>query len=265
MDPSQEQQSTNAPATVVAQAATAATATAAAPPRTKVKQKAPMHSKGRKGIIEIPEAAFKARVQREAAAEVRRQTGVTIEEAVRLIKAGGTQVTGGGQAAITGTANAALEQLRSENARLRKSQERMTRESAQTVKKLEKRVRSANDSRIEAELRAEARIAGITDPEYAVSLFARAAGADAAVTPESFFAGLKTTHPVLFASATPAAPAPRVTVAPTTAPAESPAAGEVRPTPTPAGAPPSEINAEEMSSQEFAAHQRRYGYVPGQA
>ena len=217
----------------------------------------------RKGIIEIPEAAFKARVQREAAAEIRRRTGVTIEEAERLIKAGGTAAAGGGKTAASNTADAALAQLRSDNEKLRKSNEKLTREGGQAVKKLEKRLRNSTDARVEAELRAEARIAGITDPDYAVTLFARAVGKDGTLQPEAFFAGLKETHKHLFVVAPPAPPPPKVVVAPTTTPPESTATGEVKPKPATAGEPAAEKNAEEDNPQEFAARQRSYGYVPG--
>ena len=217
----------------------------------------------RKGVIEIPEAAFKARVQREAAAEIRRRTGVTIEEAERLIKAGGTVAAGGGKTAATNTADAALAQLRAENEKLRKNNEKLTREGGQAVKKLEKRLRNANDARVEAELRAEARVAGITDPDYAVTLFARAVGKDVTLQPEVFFGKLKETHPVLFATAVPAPPPPKVVVPPTTTPPESTATGEVKPKAAAAGEPPVERTAEEDNPQEFAARQRSYGYVPG--
>jgi len=236
-------------------------AQAAAP---KPKKQGQQQQGKRKGIIEIPEAAFKARVQREAAAEIRRRTGVTIEEAERLIKAGGTVAAGGGKTAATNTADAAVAQLRAENEKLRKSNEKLTREGGQAVKKLEKRLRNANDARVEAELRAEARIAGITDPDYAVTLFARAVGKDATLQPETFFGKLKETHPVLFATAAvPAAPPPKIVVAPTTTPPESTATGEVKPKPATAGEPTVDRNAEEDSPQEFAARQRSYGYVPG--
>ena len=114
-------QGTTAP---VAQAAPAQAATVQKP-----KKHGQQQQQGkRKGIIEIPEAAFKARVQREAAAEIRRRTGVTIEEAERLIKAGGTVAAGGGKTAATNTADAAVIQLRAENEKLRKSNEKLTRE-----------------------------------------------------------------------------------------------------------------------------------------
>ena len=217
----------------------------------------------RKGVIEIPQAAFKARVQREAAAEIRRRTGVTLDDAERLIKAGGgTKPAGNGQSAAANTVNAAVAQLRSENDKLRKANERLTREGQQATKKLEKRLRNANDARVEAELRADARLAGITDPDYAVSLFARAVTQDATLQPEAFFASLKTTHPVLFSAPANPAPAPKV-VAPNTTPPESPSTGEVRPKPAAAGEPPREQNAENDTPQEFAARQRSYGYVPG--
>ena len=249
------------------QGTTAAAAPAApilaAVPKPKKNGHQPQQQGKRKGIIEIPEAAFKARVQREAAAEIRRRTGVTIEEAERLIKAGGTVAAGGGKTAAANTADAAMAQLRTENEKLRKNNEKLTRESGQAVKKLEKRLRNANDARVDAELRADARMAGITDPDYAITLFARAVGKDATLQPEAFFAKLKETHAHLFVvAAAPAAP-PKVVVAPTTTPPESTATGEVKPKPASAGEPPVEQNAEQDNPQEFAARQRSYGYVPG--
>jgi hypothetical protein len=260
----------NAPAptagnTAVPAAAAPVVAAAPKPKNRPVQQQQQAH---KKGVIEIPQAAFKARVQREAAALIKSQTGKTMEEAIAIVKAGGGVVpAGGGQSAAANTAAQAMSQLQADNAKLRKANERLTRESEQSKKHFEKKLRNERDARVEAELMAEARIAGITDPDYAVTLFARAVGKDATLQPSAFFAGLKKTKPALFeVEAThAAAAAPATATVPDTAPPESTAAGEVRPQPTGAGGPPKEPNAEEMSPAEFSAHQRRYGFVPGQA
>ncbi len=243
-----------------------ATPAAQAAPAPKPKNRQVQPPAKRKGVIEIPQAAFKARVQREAAALIRQQTGKTIEEAIAIVKAGGVVPAGGGQSAAANTAANALVELRRDNEKLRKTNERLTREGDQKVKHLEKKLRQERDARVEAELLAEARIAGITDPDYAVTLFARAVTKDATLQPKDFFTGLKKTKAHLFeADVTPPPPPPAASAPPDTAPPESAAQGEVRPKPTDAGGPPKEANAEDMSPQEFAAHQRRYGFVPGQA
>ena len=249
-------------------------APAAAPPAATAKPNKPRQQQQqqpvkKKGVIEIPQAAFKARVQREAAAQIKAQTGMSFEDAIAFIKSKGISApAGGGQSAAANTAAQALTQMRTENEKLRKQNERLTREGEQKVKHLEKKLRNERDARVEAELTAEARIAGITDPDYAVTLFARAVGKDATLQPAAFFAGLKKTKPALFEveAAPPVVVEKTATAtAPDTAPPESSAAGEVRPAPTAAGTLGKEPNAEEMSPQEFSAHQRRYGFVPGQA
>ena len=245
-----------------------AAAAAQKPPKARQVQQPPAR---KKGIIEIPQAAFKARVQREAAAQIKQQTGMSFEDAIAFIKSKGISApAGGGHSAAANTATEALTQIRAENEKLRKANDRITRESGQKIKHLEKRLRNAQDGRIEAEILAEARLAGITNPEYsetAMNLFAKAAIKTPDLTPGAFFAQLKTRSPALFEAAAPPPPAPppATTTAPDTAPPESTAQGEVRPQPNGAGGPPKETNAEEMSPQEFSAHQRRYGFVPGQA
>ena len=115
---------------------------------------------------------------------------------------------------------------------------------------------------------AEARLAGITNPRYvkaAIDIYADALNAGEKAEPAEFFSKLKETDPAFFAVpvapvAPPAPPPPRV--AATTTPPESPAAGEVRPTPG-NGGPGASVNAEALSDQDFAAHQRSYGYTPG--
>jgi hypothetical protein len=199
----------------------------------------------------------------EAARLLKKQTGMSLEEATEFIKSKGVVPAGGGQSSATNTATQALTELRRENDKLKKNNERMTRESAQKIKHFEKKLRNSNDARVEAELRADARMAGITDPDYAITLFARAVGKDGTLQPETFFAGLKATHAHLFVAAAPAPAPPKVVVAPTTTPPESQATGEVKPKAATAGEPVAEKHAEQDSPQEFAARQRSHGYVPG--
>lgn len=221
-------------------------------------------AKKRKGVIQIPESAFKERVKREAAVEVKRRLGVSMEEAEAIVRRGGTQPAGQGQTAVQNTADSAVEQLRRENDNLRKHNERLAKSSEEAQKKAKREVTRANDRRLEAELRAEARMAGCADPDYAVHLFAKAVQRGEASEPATYFAGLKTTNPALFAVAVAPKPAPPQEVAAETAPPESQAAGEVKPKPSPAGSPAGAKNAEDMSPQEFSAHQRgAYGYTPG--
>ena len=253
----------SAPAAGTTSAPVAAAPVAAAAPKQQKHRQAPQQQGKRKGVIEIPEAAFKERVQREAAAQIRNRTGMSFEDAIAFIKSKGiTAQAGGGQSAATNTAQAAMNQLRTEVEKLRKQNERITRESLQKQKHLEKKIRNERDARVEAELMAEARIAGITDPDYAVTLFARSVSKDPALQPGDFFAGLRKTKPALFEpDQIPEPEAPKAAIVPDTAPPESTAAGEVRPVPTNAGAPAKEVNAEEMSPAEFSAHQRRYGFA----
>ena len=257
------------PAPTASATAAPVAAPVVAAPRPSKNRPAPQAPMKKKGVIEIPQAAFKARVQREAAAQIKAQTGMSFEDAIEFIKSKGIAVqAGGGQSAAANTAAQAMTQMRAENDKLRKQNDRLTREGEQRIKHLEKKVRNERDARVEAELLFEARIAGITDPDYAVTLFARAVNQDPSLQPKDFFTGLKKTRPVLFeqeprVQAEPEPPA--IAAVPDTAPPESTATGEVRPRPTTAGSPIKESNAEEMSPQEFSAHQRRYGFVSGQA
>jgi hypothetical protein len=237
-----------------------AAALEAAPPARKPKVKAkPEQHEQRRGSsdIVIPQGAFKARVQREAAVIVQRRLGVSLDEAEKIVKAGGQP---GASASDTATAA-----LRLENERLRKDRDKLKRESEDRVRKAEKSARRAGDRAITAEMRAEARLAGVVDADYAVHLLAKAALKDETIDPGAFFGGLKKTHPHLFTQAVepppPAAPPP--TLAATTAPPESPAVGGVKPAPAAAGSPPVTVDAEAMSDADFHAHQRNYGFVPG--
>ena len=252
-------------APAAAPAAVTPPARAAAPKQAAGKPK----GKGqRRDIVEIPANAFKARVQREAAVEVKRRLGITIEEAEAIVKAGGVAQAGAGKSAAQNTAEHALTQLRAENERLRGKAKQVEKEKLEQQKSFEKKLRRADDRATEARLMAEARLAGITNPRYvkaAIDIYADALNAGEKAEPAEFFGKLRETDPAFFAVPVapvvpPAPPPPRV--AATTTPPESPAAGEVRPTPGNGG--PGKIpNAAEMSDQDFAAHQRSYGFNQG--
>ena len=222
----------------------------------------------RRDIVEIPVNAFKARVQREAAVEVKRRLGITIEEAEGIVKAGGVVQAGAGKTAVQATADQALAQLRAENERLRGKAKQVEKEKLEQQKSFEKKLRRADDRATEARLMAEARLAGITNPRYikaAIDVYADALNGGETSEPGAFFAKMRETDPAFFAApvspVVPPAP-PRPRVAATTTPPESPAAGEVRPTPGSAG-PAKIVNAEDLSDRDFAALQRSHGYTPG--
>lgn len=231
-----------------------ATEPPAKPQKVKGRQQ-PVTNGRRSDDIVIPQKAFKQRIDREAAMIVKRRLGISIEEAEQLVRAGG-----GAQAGNQSAQAAADSALRAENERLKKERAKLQRESEDRVKKAEKAARRAGDRAITAEMRAEARLAGLVDPDYAVHLLAKAALKDENIDPSKFFAGLKSTHPHLFTVPV-EPPAPPVAVAASSAPPESPAAGEVRPSPAAAGAPPAAVDAETMSDADFRAHQRNYGFT----
>lgn len=205
------------------------------------------------------------RIRREAIIEVKRRLGITLDEAESLVKAGGAAQAGGGKTAAQNTAEQAL---RVENERLRKQAARDKKEKEDQQKSFDKKIRRAEDKATEARLMAEARLAGITNPRYvkaAIDIYAEALNSGETAEPGAFFGKLRETDPAFFAVpvapvAPPAPPPPKVPA--TTTPPESQAAGEVRPTPANGGTGKT-INATEMSDQDFAAHQRSYGFHPG--
>lgn len=230
-------------------------------------QAKPGHGKGHKRgpEIRIPQQAFKSRVEREAAAIVKKRLGISLEEAEQIVKAGGvpaqtTSTPAGVTAVANTTANDAIAKMQAENEKLRRQVATANKTAQDWQNKHKKDTSRLRDRQIETELKSEALRAGVVDPDYAVTLFARAAAKGEASDPAVFFGTLKTSHGHLFNGAT--APAP-VTVSPTTAPPESLQPGENKPSPTPAGTPATVANVEAMSPQDFNRHLRSYGYQPG--
>jgi hypothetical protein len=262
---------TPAAASAATPAAASTPAAAAAPATPAARAKAPVGG-GKQG--NVPPGAFMERVRRDAVKLVATQLNCTIEEAKAVIAKGGKLVVEGSQdQAAAATANQALETVQRENKRLQNQIKAVTDRATGAEKKLARERQRRQDSAIEFEIRSAASSAGIIDPDYGMSLFARAAAGGKTTDPVTFFAGLKGTHAYLFqgaaaaaapvpgAAAAAAAP-PAVVVPASTAPPESAAPGGAKPAPAPAGGPKVDVGG--MSGPDFAAHtQSRYGYRPG--
>jgi hypothetical protein len=218
---------------------------------------------------EPPHQAFVNRVKREAAMEVKRRLGITIEDAEALVKKGGTQAASGDQSAVQKTTDKALAEAKKEAEEARKETAQLRGQNESLKKKHEKEVKRLKNKQFEAQLSASASKAGIVDTDYAVTLFAREVSKGTGeVDPDKFFAGLKETKPHLFSATAAAAPAavtvpPVVVIPPTTAPKESTAPGEATPTPSAPGVTPPQKTADDDTPEEFNARLRRSGWQPG--
>lgn len=216
--------------------------------------------------VRIPQAAFKARIEREAAAIVRKRLGISLEDAEKVVKAGGQAPAANGANAAQATADQAVAKLQGENEKLRRDAETSKRRAEEWERKHRKDTQRLKDRQIESELRFLAAQTGIVDTEYAVHLFSRASASDKAQEPQPFFASLKTTHAYLFT--TPTAPPPKAVtpvVMATTAPPESGQPGESTPRPAAAGAPKAPTDVTDLPNSQFAERTRAvYGYTAGQ-
>jgi hypothetical protein len=199
------------------------------------------------------------RVKREAAMEVKRRLGVTIEEAEALVKKGGTQQASGDQSAADKTAEKAILEAKKEAEKLRKENEGLKSQGEAQKRKHEKEVRRLKNKQFEAQLSAAAARAGISDVDYAVTLFAREVSAGKTVEPETFFPSLRESKPHLFGTVT----APVVPVVPTVPPTTVPVETKAPPVPTVAGASPIAKTADDDTPEEFNARLRRNGWTPG--
>jgi hypothetical protein len=209
-------------------------------------------------IIQIPQVAFKARVDREAIAIIKRKFGMTLEEAEKIIAGGSGGQTSGNPQQV---ADLAAKKYAAEIDRLKKQNDISKKQALEWERKHKKDTTRLRDRQVETELRLLAVRANVVDPEYAVHLFARAAAKGDVVDPAVFFKGLQATHAFLFSA--PTAPAV-VDVRAVTAPLESQQPGEDRPSPTQAGSLGATVNVEDMDPQQFSKHLRSYGFVPGQ-
>lgn len=213
--------------------------------------------------VRIPQAAFKARLQREAAAEVRRRLGISLDEAEAIVKK-----TGSVAATPAGVATDVVAKLQAEKAKLEAEVIKTKKATADLEAKHKKDVQRLKDKQTESELKFIAKGYGIVDVDYAIHLFARAAAAGQATDPQAYFGSLKNSHVFLFQA--PAAapvvekPAEPVVVTPTTAPPESTQPGEVKPpvaVATPGG---TGQDVDKLDGPGFNRHMRsKYGYVPG--
>jgi hypothetical protein len=196
-----------------------------------------------KGGIVIPQAAFKQRIQREAA---------------KLQAASGNQAPAAGATPTPPNGkNAALEAALARATKAEKNAERIQRETNEQIKKAKRQAVKAEMDRITLEIQSKAARSGVNedDLDVAVILFQRAVLADENLTPDAYFASLKTTKPVLFNAA--ASIEPRV-VRPTTAPPEG---AQRPPKPAAAGTPVVSDNAETDTPEQFKRRQERYGFV----
>lgn len=258
---------TTPPATLSGQAALPLTGDPPAPPVVPAPAAAPAApaEPAPKVWTEPPQTAWVNRAKREAAVIVKRELGCTLEEAKAIIAKTKEQPAGGGQSAAENTAAAAVEKATKEAEALRVENEKLKSENEEIKSKSEAKIQALNDKQFEAALTTDALRAGINDTDYALSLYRRRVldakeKGEAFPEPAAYFASLRDAKPFLFSSA---APPVVPTVAPTTAPAESAAPGGEPPKPTTPGASPPPKTADDMTGEEFNAHLRRSGYVPG--
>lgn len=261
---------TPAPATPAA-AATPAPAPAKpnGKPKPPVKMVEFIDAKGK--TIQMPETSFQARLERGMASRIKQRLGVSLEEAEKIVKAGGvaTQVAAANPASATpssavttSAADETVRRLQQENQRLKRRADIATRQANDANKKRQREVQRLKDQQMDAEFRIEAIRAGIHDPDYAIVLYSRAAAKGDVPQPSEFFGGLKASHPHLFVAPQPVT----VAIPASTAPPESQQPGEAKPTPAAAGAATGGgggKTADDMSPNEFEAHKKRYGWSGG--
>lgn len=224
------------------------------------------------GMMEIPEREFLSRVERQAASLIKAKLGVTLEEAETIVKNASTTTKEG--ATAQATADQALEKERSKASRLEKQLEEANRLAAVEKKKNAKDREKAANRLMEREVSHAAAMAGFRDPDYAMTLYARALKAALAkeetLDAAEYFASIKgdDKYSYLFSKSSGAAepvakPAP-VVVAPTTSAPESKKPGEETPAPKGAGGLPAAKTADDMDRGAFADHVKgKYGWSPG--
>ena len=221
----------------------------------------------KKEFKEPPHQAFMNRVKREAAMEVKRRLGITIEEAEALVKKGGTQQASGDKSATDKTVDKALAEAKKEADALRKENEGLKSQSEAQKRKHEKEVRRLKNKQFEADLRAEIARSGIVDDDLVELALTKYSGEVTRATAEKrdtprladFLKALRESKPHLF-GATTAPVVPTVpTVTPTTVPVETTGA----PKPSESGKSPPAKTADDDTPEEFNARLRRNGWTPG--
>jgi DNA-binding transcriptional MerR regulator len=267
-----------APEAKTAREAAAAVAAAAAPPA-----RAAAPAKGAKAAppaksgteIRMPSSAFRDRVDRDAAAKLKKALGMTLEEAQALLKSrkeGGDGAPASAAAAPAGAPAGAAAPARGpdpEKEKLRREAKDLERRLEAQRAKLKKVKTRERDRRTEIELRYSAVAAGIKadDADYAMGLYRSALRATAEgedlPAPEAFWPTLKASKPYLFADG---APAREVPLRATTAPPLSRKPGEETPPTRAAGKPPGQADVDALEKRDFDDRTAsRYGFRPPQS
>jgi hypothetical protein len=157
-------------------------------------------------------------------------------------------------------ADEAVRKLQAELTRSKAEADRQRKRADDEAHKRQKEVQRLKDRQVEGELRAMAKAAGFSDPDYFMHLFMRAVVADKTSQPQAMLDKMKESHPHFFTVA------PPVEMKGNTAPPESQHPGEKKPDQPPAGtsaAAPKVVDVDKMTPQEFAKHTRAYGYTSG--
>lgn len=201
---------------------------------------------------------------RQAARLVQEKLGVSLEEAVDLVKKAGASIDGAPAAGGAPPAAAAPAPGSDREKRvLERRVAKLTARAEQQKRRIVSTKKRARDEVVELELRMDALRVGITDEQADFALWQYRRAAQAAADPESipdprpFFEGMRKTHPQIFASAAPA-PAP-VTLRPTSAPPASRAPGQELPEVAPSGGAPPQVDAFKMTDEQFRRHKQGYG------
>ncbi len=222
--------------------------------------------------IRIPQQAFMTRVQEEMARQIKRQTGVSLEEAIKIVKANkvgapaaASAPAGGNQPAATGGGgqgpSRTEQQLKKQVDTLAKTNETLNNKLNKQRQNNDKIRRNAQNRLAEAEIRQLALGAGVKegDVDFALNLFAQEVGknADAAKDPRTFFGALKPARPYLFVDGPAPVPPPApVPVRPTTAGPGSAQPGGGAPVPVTQAAPAQQKTVDEMTDREFKHYRR---------
>lgn len=205
-------------------------------------------------MVSMPSKALRERIDRDAAAKIKRVLGCTLEEAKAKLAAAGSPAAAiaaaGSPAAPAGTDPKVLERLASIERQNKDLRGRLD-ASKQKTQKIQSRER---DKRVSLELRYGAVAAGIADEhaDFALDQLAAAvrkapAGQDPP-TPQAFWPALLKARPYLGKGVAPT----EVQLRPTTAPPESRAPGEATPNQPAAGTPPPKDDVDKLSDEDFA-------------
>lgn len=216
--------------------------------------------------------AFMAEVDRRAASIVKARLGVSLEEAEQIVRSDRTnrdQDSGAAQ-----TANAAVAKHQADLAKVKAELAQERTDRAEEKRKAAKAQARAEDRIRDIQVQNAAQVVGFRDPDYALTMYARALSQALSKTPpeqlepSTYFQAVKADpqYSWLFKGQAAVVEAPKPVVAPTTAPPESGAPGQETPPPPPPGAaalPPVE-DIDKMDDVAFAQRTRsKFGWSPG--